>query len=75
MSREIGWIGLGRMGEAMVKRLTQAGSTIGSALLRVRFQTLTVEPACARRFTIASPIRPRPIHPISRDMRCTPQKR
>ena len=25
MSREIGWIGLGRMGEAMVKRLTQAG--------------------------------------------------
>ena len=28
MSREIGWIGLGRMGEAMVKRLTQAGSTV-----------------------------------------------
>ena len=28
MAREIGWIGLGRMGEAMVKRLTQAGSTV-----------------------------------------------
>ena len=28
MSREIGWIGLGRMGEAMVKRLTQAGSMV-----------------------------------------------
>jgi 3-hydroxyisobutyrate dehydrogenase len=28
MSREIGWIGLGRMGEAMVKRLAQAGSTV-----------------------------------------------
>jgi 3-hydroxyisobutyrate dehydrogenase len=28
MSGDIGWIGVGRMGEAMVKRLTQAGSTV-----------------------------------------------
>ena len=28
MSREIGWIGLGRMGEAMVGRLTQAGHSV-----------------------------------------------
>ena len=25
MANKVGWIGLGRMGEAMVKRLTQAG--------------------------------------------------
>ena len=28
MSGDIGWIGVGRMGEAMVKRLTQAGSAV-----------------------------------------------
>jgi 3-hydroxyisobutyrate dehydrogenase len=28
VSKRIGWIGLGRMGEAMVKRLTQAGHTV-----------------------------------------------
>src|SRR5437868_13671257 len=28
MSRDIGWIGVGRMGEAMVRRLVQAGSSV-----------------------------------------------
>ena len=28
MSKKIGWIGLGRMGEAMVKRLLQAGHEV-----------------------------------------------
>lgn len=28
MSKKIGWIGLGRMGEAMVKRLLKAGHEV-----------------------------------------------
>ena len=39
-------------------------STSGSALAAVRFHTLTGCPALSSRLTIASPIRPKPIHPI-----------
>jgi hypothetical protein len=39
-------------------------SASGAALEAVRFQTLALWPALSRRLTMASPMRPRPIHPM-----------
>ncbi len=62
--------------ETIVKTTSQPASSIrlpttsasngasASALLRVRFHTLTPIPACSSRRAIASPMRPSPIHPM-----------
>jgi hypothetical protein len=48
---------------AMLSAIEQPNSASGSALARVRFQTVTLVPALARRAAMAAPMRPAPIQP------------
>src|SRR4051812_44837514 len=48
---------------AMLSAIEQPNSASGSALARVRFQTVTLVPALARRVAMAAPMRPAPIQP------------